>query len=79
MKVIIDKTEKVEIEVTLPLFTKDGNRYWKIEENQTIQVCLWSDEIMIKKIDWAMNYPCGFEQITEEEFNEVVTKAKSFI
>jgi hypothetical protein len=79
MKVTIDKTEKVEIEVTLPLFTKDGNRYWKIEEHQTIHICLWSDEVIIKKIDWAMNYPCGFEQITEEQFNEVITKVKSFI
>ena len=79
MKVTIDKTEKVEIEVQLPLFTKDGNRYWKIEENQTIQVCLWSDEIMIKRVDWAMEYPCAYEQITEDEFNQVVTKAKSII
>jgi hypothetical protein len=79
MKVTIDKTEKVEIEVQLPLFTKDGNRYWKIEENQTIQVCLWSDEIMIKKVDWTMEYPCAYEQITEEQFNQIVTKAKSII
>ena len=79
MKVTIERKEKVEIEVTLPLFTKDGNRYWKIEENQTIQVCLWSDEVLIKKIEWAMNYPCAYEQITEDEFNEVVNKAKSFI
>lgn len=79
MKVTIDKTEKVEIEVTLPLFTKDGNRYWKIEENQTIQVCLWTDEISIKKTGWAMSYPCAYEQITEQQFNEIVTKAKNFI
>ncbi len=79
MKVTIEKTEKFEIEVTLPLFTKDGNRYWKIEENQTIQVCLWSDEVLIKKIEWAMQYPCAYEQITENEFNEVVTKVKNFI
>ena len=79
MKVTIDKTEKVEIEVKLPLFTKDGSRYWKIEENQTTQICIWSDEVMVKKVDWAMTYPCGYEQITEEQFNEVVTKAKSFI
>lgn len=79
MKVTIEKTEKVDIEVQLPLFTKDGNRYWKIEENQSIQICLWNDEISIKKIDWAMSFPCAYEQITETEFNEVVTKAKNFI
>ena len=79
MKVTIEKKEKVEIEVQLPLFTKDGNRYWKIEENQTTQICLWSDEINVKKIDWAMQYPCGFEQITEEQFNEIRTKAQQFI
>ena len=79
MKVTIEKTEKFEVEVTLPLFTKNGNRYWKIEENQTTQICLWSDEIMIKKVDWAMEYPCAYEQITEEEFNEIRTKAQQFI
>jgi len=34
---------------------------------------------MIKRVDWAMEYPCGYEQITEDEFNQVVTKAKSII
>ena len=79
MKVTVEKTERVEIEVQLPLFTKNGNRYWKIEENNTIQICLWTDEVMIKKVDWSMEYPCAYEQITEEEFNEVINKAKQFI
>jgi hypothetical protein len=79
MKVTIDKTERIEIEVQLPLFTKNGNRYWKIEENNTTQICLWTDEVMIKKVDWSMEYPCAYEQITEDEFNEVIKKAKQFI
>jgi hypothetical protein len=79
MKVTIEKTERVEIEVQLPLFTKNGNRYWKIEENNTTQICLWTDEVMIKKVDWSMEYPCGYEQISEDEFNEVINKAKQFI
>jgi len=79
MKVTVEKTERVEIEVQLPLFTKNGNRYWKIEENNTTQICLWTDEVMIKKVDWSMEYPCAYEQITEDEFNEVINKAKQFI
>jgi hypothetical protein len=79
MKVTIEKTERVEIEVQLPLFTKNGNRYWKIEENNTTQICLWTDEVMIKKVDWSMEYPCAYEQISEDEFNEVINKAKQFI
>ena len=79
MKVTIDKTERIEIEVQLPLFTKNGNRYWRIEENNTTQICLWTDEVMIKKVDWSMEYPCAYEQISEDEFNEVINKAKQFI
>jgi hypothetical protein len=79
MKVTIEKIERVEIEVQLPLFTKNGNRYWKIEENNTTQICLWTDEVMIKKVDWSMEYPCAYEQISEDEFNEVINKAKQFI
>jgi hypothetical protein len=79
MKVTVEKTERVEIEVQLPLFTKNGNRYWKIEENNTTQICLWTDEVMIKKVDWSMEYPCAYEQISEDEFNEVINKAKQFI
>ena len=79
MKVTIEKTEKVEIEVQLPLFTKDGNRYWKIEENQTIQICIWSDEVMIKKVNFSMSFPCAYEQISEDEFNEAINKVKNFI
>jgi hypothetical protein len=34
---------------------------------------------MIKKVDWSMEYPCAYEQISEDEFNEVINKAKQFI
>lgn len=79
MKVTIDKTEKVEIEVQLPLFTKNNTAYYKIEENKTTQICIWTNEINIKIVDWAMEYPCGYEQVTENEFNEVVNRLKEFI
>jgi hypothetical protein len=79
MKVTVEKIERVEIDVQLPLFTKNGNRYWKIEENNTTQICLWTDEVMIKKVYWSMEYPCAYEQISEDEFNEVINKAKQFI
>jgi hypothetical protein len=79
MKVTVEKTEKVEIEVQLPLFTKDKERYYKIEDNRTTIICLWSNEVSVKITDFAMSYPCGYEQITEEQFNEVRNKAKQFI
>jgi hypothetical protein len=79
MKVTVEKTEKVEIEVQLPLFTKDKERYYKIEENKTTIICLWSNEVSVKITEFAMSYPCGYEQITEEQFNKVRNKAKQFI
>lgn len=79
MKVTVEKTEKVEIEVQLPLFTKDKERYYKIEENKTTIICLWSNEVSVKITEFAMNYPCAYEQITEDEFNTIRNKAKQFI
>jgi len=79
MKVTIEKKETMEIEVQLPLFTKDKERYYKIEENKTTIICLWSNEVSVKITDFAMSYPCGYEQITEDEFNTIRNKAKQFI
>jgi len=79
MKVTIEKKETMEIEVQLPLFTKDKERYYKIEENKTTIICLWSNEVSVKITEFAMSYPCAYEQITEEQFNEVRNKAKQFI
>ena len=79
MKVTVEKTEKVQIEVQLPLFTKDKERYYKIEENKTTIICFWSNEVNVKITEFAMNYPCGYEQITEDEFNTIRNKAKQFI
>ena len=79
MKVTVEKTEKVEIEVELPLFTKDKERYYKIEENKTTIICLWSNEVNVKITEFAMNYPCAYEQISEDEFNTIRNKAKQFI
>lgn len=79
MKVTIEKKEKVEIEVTLPLFSKHINTYYKVEETQTTQISIWQDEVSVKVHRWAMEYPCAYEQITEDEFNEVRTKAQQFI
>jgi hypothetical protein len=79
MKVTIEKKETMEIEVQLPLFTKDKERYYKIEENKTTIICFWSNEVSVKITEFAMSYPCAYEQITEDEFNTIRNKAKQFI
>lgn len=79
MKVTIQKTENVQIEVQLPLFVKDTNRYYKIEEKKTTQISFWQDEINVRYFNWALEYPCAYEVITEEEFNTIREQAKQFI
>lgn len=71
MKVTIDKIETVELEVQLPMFTKDKNYYYKICDKKTIIVNNSEFESSITIHDYMSKYPLAYEQISEQEFNNV--------
>lgn len=77
MKVTIERKEKVEVEVNLPLFTKDKYYYYMIEENRTTTVLYHKDEVIIQMVSYTMQFPCAYEQIDCEEFFNVLTLAKT--
>jgi hypothetical protein len=71
MKIKIERKQEVEMEVQLPLFTKDKHHYYRIDVNETLILFAGYTECTITLNDYMMNFPLGFEQITEEEFNHV--------
>ena len=79
MKITIERKEKVQVEVQLPLFTKQSYHYYMIEESRTTCLFLGDNEHSITVTQHMMQYPCSYEQITEKEFNEVYNTIKKLI
>ena len=69
MKVTIERKEKVEVEVNLPLFTKDKHHYYMLTENKSIVLFVGEDDYSISVNNYLMQYPLSYDQITEQEFN----------
>lgn len=79
MKIIIERKEKVQVEVQLPLFTKQSYHYYMIEESRTTVLFFGENEQSITVTQHMMQYPCSYEQITESEYNEVYNTIKKLI
>lgn len=79
MKITIEKIEKMQVEVSLPLFTKQSYHYYMIEENRTTCVFMGTHEVSIQVTQHMMSYPCSYERITENEYNEVYNTIKKQI
>ena len=79
MKITIERKEKVQVEVELPLFTKLSYHYYMIEESRTTCLFLGDHEHSITVTQHMMQYPCSYEQITESEYNEVYKTIKKLI
>lgn len=79
MKVTIEKTEKVEVDVQLPYFSTGCGHYYKVEENKTTIVYNKDDYFSIEVKDVVFNYALGFEAISENEFDLQFESVKSKI
>ena len=79
MKITIERKEKVQVEVQLPLFTKQSYHYYMIEETRTTCLFLGGHEHSITVTQHVLQYPCAYEQITESEYNEVYKTIKKLI
>lgn len=79
MKITIERKEKVQVEVQLPLFTKQSYHYYMVEETRTTCLFLGDHEHSITVTQHMMQYPCSYEQITESEYNEVYKTIKKLI
>jgi hypothetical protein len=79
MKITIERKEKVQMEVQLPLFTKQNYHYYMVEETRTTVLFLGEFEHSIQVTQHMMQYPCSYEQITEKEYNEVYNTIKKQI
>lgn len=79
MKITIERKEKVQVEVQLPLFTKQSYHYYMVEETRTTCLFLGDHEHSITVTEYMMQFPCSYEQITESEYNKVYNTIKKLI
>lgn len=80
MKVTIEKTEKVEIDIQLPYFSKGSGHYYKVEKNQTIILFNTKyDFYSLEVKDVMYSYPLSLEPVTENEFDLVLETIKTKI
>ncbi len=56
MKVTIERKEKVEVEVQLPLFTKDKHHYYMLNENKSIVLFVGEDDYSISVNNYLMQF-----------------------
>ena len=79
MKITIERKEKVQVEVQLPMFTKQSYHYYMVEETRTTVLFFGENEQSITVTQHMMHYPCSYEKIEEKEFNEVFNIIKKQI
>ena len=79
MKITIERKEKVQLEVQLPMFTKQSYHYYMVEETRTTVLFFGENEQSITVTQHMMQYPCSYEKIEEKEFNEVFNIIKKQI
>ena len=79
MKITIERKEKVQLEVQLPMFTKQSYHYSMVEETRTTVLFFGENEQSITVTQHMMQYPCSYEKIDEKEFNEVFNIIKKQI
>ena len=79
MKITIERKEKVQLEVQLPMFTKQSYHYYMVEESRTTVLFFGENEQSITVTQHMMQYPCSYEKIEEKEFNEVFNIIKKQI
>ena len=79
MKITIERKEKVQMEVELPMFTKQSYHYYMVEETRTTVLFFGENEQSITVTQHMMQYPCSYEKIEEKEFNEVYNIIKKHI
>lgn len=79
MKITIERKEKVQMEVELPMFTKQSYHYYMVEETRTTVLFFGENEQSITVTQHMMQYPCSYEKIEEKEFNEVFNIIKKQI
>ena len=79
MKITIERKEKVQLEVQLPMFTKQSYHYYMVEESRTTVLFFGENEQSITVTQYMMQYPCSYEKIEEKEFNEVFNIIKKQI
>ena len=79
MKITIERKEKVQMEVELPMFTKQSYHYYMVEETRTTVLFFGENEQSITVTQHMMQYPCSYERIEENEFNEVYNIIKKQI
>jgi hypothetical protein len=78
MKITIEKKEKIEIEIELPVYRKSSHHYYKIDENKS--VCVYNGtegSYSIEINEYMMKFPFDYEECTKEQFEEVYNKVKS--
>lgn len=70
MKITIEKTQKVEVEISFPYYTKDAYHYFKfIDEYTCVSLYLGIDAFTISKTVF-LNYAVSYTPSSEQEFNE---------
>lgn len=80
MKVTIEKTEKVEVDVQLPYFSYGGGHYYKIENGKTTIVYNSTNDFFSVEVkDVMYTYPLAYNSITENEFDLQFESVKSKI
>lgn len=79
MKITIERKEKLQVEVQLPMFTKQSYHYYMVEETRTTVLFFGENEQSITVTQHMMQYPCSYEKIEEKEFNEVFNIIKKQI
>lgn len=79
MKITIERKEKVQVEVQLPMFSKQSYHYYMVEESRTTVLFFGENEQSITVTQHMMQYPCSYERIEEKEFNEVFNIIKKQI
>ena len=79
MKITIERKEKVQVEVELPMFTKQSYHYYMVEETRTTVLFFGENEQSITVTQHMLQYPCSYEKIEEKEFNEVFNIIKKQI
>lgn len=70
MKLTIQKTENIEVEVQLPTYRRTKFHYFKIDEKETITVYDGGNEFRIEKTERMIDFPLTFDETTPDEFND---------
>lgn len=77
MKITIQKTETIELDVQLPTYRRSTYHWFKIDEKETITVYNGGKDFRIEKVERLVEYPLSFNESNYDEFMQAYNEVKA--